>query len=133
MKVSVPELKLFLDEGVPRSVGHCFEEKGHTVIYFEDAAAPGSPDPLVATISMENDAVLVALDGDMRKLAQQHGVGRMRYKRLSLIKLSCPETEAASRVDQVMSLIEHEWALEPSQTERRMFIEIGTRVIRIYR
>lgn len=133
MTVVALDLKLFLDEGVPRSVGRCFEERGHTVIYFEDAAVRGSPDPLVATISMENNAVLVALDGDMRKLAQQRGVGQMRYKRLSLLKLSCPETEAASRVQEAMSLIEHEWAVESDPSKRRMFIDIGSRVIRTYR
>ena len=127
------ELKFFLDEGVPRSVGQCFEDGGHKVIYFEDAAVRSSPDPVVVTISIENNAVLVAFDGDMRKLAQQHGVGRVRYKRLSLLKLSCSETQAASRVRKAMSLIEHEWALEPEQSTRRMFIEIGTNVIRIYR
>lgn len=127
------ELKFFLDEGVPRSVGQCLEERGHEVIYFEDAAVRSSPDPVVATISMENNAILVALDGDMRTLARQHGVGRARYKRLSLLKLSCSETQAASRVRKAISLIEHEWALDSEPSTRRIFIEIGTNVIRIYR
>lgn len=126
-------MKLFLDEGVPKSVGLCFEDRGHEVIYFPDAAVAGSPDPLVATISIENDAILVALDGDMRKLAQGRGVGRMRYRRLSLIKLSCRETIAAGRVASAMSLIEHEWALAEPPSPRRLFVEIGDGFIRTFR
>jgi len=126
-------LKLFLDEGVPKSVGLSFEERGHQVIHFSDAAEPGSPDPLVATISMENDAILVALDGDMRKIAQQRGVSQRRYRRLSLIKLSCRETIAARRVAAAMSLIEHEWALADASSSRRVFIEIGDSFIRTLR
>ena len=126
-------LKLFLDEGVPKSVGLCFENGGHEVIYFPDAAEPGSPDPLVATISVENDAILVALDGDMKKLAQGRGIGRVRYRRLSLIKLSCRETIAARRVAAAMSLIEHEWALADTPSSRRIFVEIGDSFIRTFR
>lgn len=126
-------MKLFLDEGVPKSVGVCFEDRGHEVIYFSDAAEPGSPDPLIATISMENDAILVALDGDMRKLAQQRGIGQRRYRRLSLIKFSCRETIAAGRAAAAMSLIEHEWALVGSPSSRRLFIEIGNGFIRTFR
>ena len=128
-----PALKIFLDEGVPKAVGRCFHEHGHTVIDFHDAAVPGSPDPLVATISMENNAVLVALDGDMRRLAQRRGVGQRRYKRLSLIKISCHETEASRRLEEAMSLIEHEWALASDPSKRRIFVEIGTSFIRTHR
>lgn len=129
----MPGLKVFLDEGVPVSVGHCFAKHGHTVIYFKDAAVPGSPDPLVATVATTNDAVLVAIDGDMRRIAQERGIGQNRYKRLSLIKLSCPETEAVDRLKQAMSLIEHEWSLEKDPSKRRIFIEIGKTYIRTVR
>lgn len=126
-------LKLFLDEGVPESVGRCFSAVGHNVIYFKEAAVPGSPDQLVAAVSEANDAVLIALDGDMRKIAQRRGVGQRRFRKLSLIKLSCRETRAASRVQEVMSLIEHEWRLASDKSDRRVFIEIGNDVIRIMR
>ncbi len=94
---------------------------------------PGSPDPLVATVAIENVAVLVALDGDMKKLAQQRGIGQKRYKRLNLIKLSCLETEAVIRLKAAMSLIEHEWALASDSPNRRMFIEVGKGYIRTFR
>lgn len=128
-----PVLRLFLDEGVPDSVGRCFAKAGHTVIYERDAIAPGSADQLVCAVSEENDAILVALDGDMRQLAQRRGVGRRRFRRLSLIKLSCRETKAEERVNAAMSLIEHEWQVGSQSQDRRIFIDIDKSVIRTHR
>lgn len=128
-----PPLKVFLDEGVPNSVGACFARAGHTVIYLRDAIATGSPDQLVCAVAEANDAILLALDGDMRQLAQRHGVGRLRFRRLSLIKLSCRETRATARIEDAMSLIEHEWAVSAAQSDRRIFIEIGDSFIRTHR
>ena len=133
MNAAALGLKLFLDEGVPESVALTFEERGYKVIRFKEGAIPGSPDPIVATISTENSAVLVAFDGDMRKLAQQRGVGQSRYRSLSLIKLSCGEEEAPSRLQASMSLIEHEWARNTDVSTRRIFIEIGKSFIRTHR
>lgn len=133
MSLRVPPIRIFLDEGVPQSVGRSFVEAGHEVIYFHDAAIPGSPDQIVASVSEANDAVLVALDGDMRQIAQRRGIGRVRYRRLSLIKLSCRETRAAARVAAAMSLIEHEWALAADKSDRRIFIEISDNFIRTTR
>lgn len=73
------------------------------------------------------------MDGDMRKVAQRRGVGQRRFRRLSLIKLSCRETKAAARVDEAMSLIEHEWKIASQKSDRRIFIEIGDGVIRTVR
>ena len=122
MSRSRPVLKLFLDEGVPDSVGRCFAAVGHQVIHFRDAAVPGSPDQLVCAVSEANDAILVALDGDMRKIAQRRGVGHRRFRRLSLIKLSCRESRAAERVNAAMSLIEHEWQWGLKERDRRIFV-----------
>jgi predicted nuclease of predicted toxin-antitoxin system len=120
-----PTLKLFIDEGVPDSVGRAFLASGHKVVYLRDAIATGSPDQLVCAVSEANDAILVALDGDMRQLAQRHGIGQRRYRKLSLLKLSCRETRAAARVVQAMSLIEHEWNYSAGSNDRRIFIEIN--------
>lgn len=128
-----PVLRLFLDEGAPHSVGECFSSAGHTVIYFTDAAVPGSPDQLVCAVAEANDAVLVAFDRDMRVLAQRRGIGRNRFRRLSLIYLSCRETKAAARVQEAMSLIEHEWRLASGKRDRRIFVEVGDDMIRTFR
>src|SRR5262249_10588983 len=128
-----PTLRLFLDEGVPDSVGHTFMENGHEVGFLNRTIARGSSDHLVCAIADINNAVLVALDGDMKRIAQSYGIGSVRFLRLGLIKLSCLETIAAQRVQAAMSLIEHEWEIGRGKEGRRIFIEIGTDVIRTFR
>lgn len=128
-----PTLRLFLDEGVPDSVGHAFLEAGHEVHFLNRSLARGSSDQLVCAIADINNAVLVALDGDMRRIAQGHGVGSGRYLRLGLIKLSCFEPDAADRVRAAMSLIEHEWMFTEGREGRRIFVEISDRVMRSHR
>jgi predicted nuclease of predicted toxin-antitoxin system len=128
-----PILRIFTDEGVPDSVGDCFAACGHHVIRLREAVATGSPDPLVCAAAEANDAILVALDGDMRALAQRRGVGQRRFRTLSLIKVSCKVTRAGERIKAAMSLIEHEWLYGAEQADRRLFMEIGTDVIRTFR
>lgn len=84
-------------------------------------------------MSEANDAILVSHDNDMRQLARRRGVGQLRFRTLSLIKLTCRESRAATRVAQAMSLIEHEWAYGADNPDRRLFIEIGDAVIRTMR
>jgi len=128
-------LRFMLDEGVPDSVGEIFEKAGHEVIYLNKSQVimRGSPDPLVVQAAVANEAILVALDGDMRKIAQGHGVGKNRYRMLSLIKLSCFEPDAAGRVKSMMSLIEHEWDAGATDSGRRLHIEILDTVVRSMR
>jgi predicted nuclease of predicted toxin-antitoxin system len=128
-----PTLRIFTDEGVPDSVGDCFISHGHIVIRLREAVATGSPDPLVCAAAEANDAILVALDGDMRTLAQRRGIGQRRFRTLSLIKISCKVTRAGERVKAAMSLIEHEWLYSSDQDDRRLFMEIGSDVIRTFR
>jgi predicted nuclease of predicted toxin-antitoxin system len=130
---SRPTLRLFLDEGVPDSVGHAFLEAGHEVHFLNRTLARGSSDQLVCRIADINQAVLVAIDGDMRRIAQGHGVGSGRYLRLGLVKISCHEPDAAGRVRTAMSLLEHEWTVTDGNEGRRIFVEIGNQVIRSHR
>ena len=126
-------MRIFTDEGVPDPVGDCCISHGHVVIRLREAAAPGSPDPLVCAAAEANDAVLVALDGDMRSLAQRR---RNRPAALSQIKsnqTNCKVTRSAERVEAAMSLIEHEWLYSEGHADRRLFTEIGSDVIRTFR
>lgn len=110
-----------------------FASFGHIVIYLRDAIEPGSPDTLVCATAEANDAILVACDGDMRELAKLHGVGRMRFKKLHLIKLTTEAPRYDGRIKQAMSLIEHEWGICSKKGASRLFIEIQTDVIRTVR
>jgi hypothetical protein len=48
-------------------------------------------------------------------------------------KISCKITRANERVKAAMSLIEHEWLYSVDQADRRLFMEIGSDVIRTFR
>ena len=109
------------------------EQLGHEVIYFnESGIAKGSADPMVALAAQLNKAILVALDGDMKALAKGHGVSNSGFKSLNLLKLSCRESQAAARIEEAMSFIEHEWTKGKGR-ERRLFVDIGNEVLRSHR
>ncbi len=127
------KLRLFLDEGVPDAVGRTLTEAGHEVIYLRDCIATGSPDDLVCVAAEANEAILVACDGDMKHMVKRFGVGNGRFKKLSLVKISCDSPQAATRVKSAISLIEHEWAVSEGKSSRRMFVEIAKNSLRSYR
>lgn len=133
MTVIRPILRVFLDEGVPISVGQAFSDSGHEVIYLKDAVAPGSADALVCKAAEANNAVLVAFDRDMKGLAKRQRIGNERFRTLSLIRFDCRESRAAARTSEAMSLIEHEWLFREDVKDRRIFIFIGDTVIRTHR
>ena len=92
--------RFFIDQCVPESVAGVLESHNQEVVRLREKIAPESPDPLVAAVAETNDAILVTMDGDFRKLASRHGVGNKRYKRLSLLRFEhCIEAKTASRVE----------------------------------
>lgn len=127
-------MRFFLDEGVPDAVARTFRDFGHeAIILRESGLARGSSDQVVCTFAEVSDCILVALDGDMKQLARSNGIGAGRFAKLNLLKISCVEPAAADRVKEAMSLIEHEWQIDPGERTRRLFVEIGALVIRTCR
>lgn len=126
-------LRLLVDEGVPDAVGRAFEARGHHVTYANRSLARGSADQLVCMAALNDGAILVAADHDMKALARAMGANNQRFRTMSLIKLSCRKPEAAEKVKAAMSLIEHEWLCGTHRTGRRLWIEIQPAVIRIVR
>lgn len=117
-------MRFFLDEGVPRSAGRYLESEGFEVIYLADAIATGSSDDHVIIAALANDAVLIAQDNDMRTAAKRHGISNSRFKRLSLLKLSCPEPSAASTIKNALPHLRLEWDICCEKRARRLFIEL---------
>jgi len=126
-------LKVFLDEGVPHSVGANLTTEGHNVIYLAEAIKRGSPDQVVCKAAMENDAILIAHDSDMRTIARSHGIGQSRFRRLNLLKLSCKKTRSASRVAEALRLLVHEWNFGDYKRGRQLDMEVRDTVIRLNR
>lgn len=88
---------------------------------------------MVCVAALNNGAILVAADHDMKSLAKAMGASNQRFKSMSLVKLSCRKPEAAEKVNEAMSLIEHEWQCLAVRAARRLWVEIQPGVIRIVR
>jgi predicted nuclease of predicted toxin-antitoxin system len=133
--VSDPRLRVLLDAGVPTAVGLAFREAGHEPLFYNDVLPEKVPDDVVAATAIANDAILVAQDNDMKRLAKRYGEAPQsaRFARLHLIRLCCSAPQAANRTRHAMSLIQHEWAFTRAKSARRLWIDIGSHFIRSHR
>lgn len=132
--MKTPKMRLFVDHCVPESVPRLFESRGYEVIRLREKTAPDSPDALVAAVAEANDAVLVTMDGDFKAIAQRSGIGQRRFRSLSLIRFEkCRESNAAKRLEDALSLIEHEWTRGQGTRDRRIFVVITAETIRTHR
>lgn len=129
-----PTIRVLLDNCVPDSVGEVFRAHGHTIEYVRDILPVDSSDPLVATISEEQDLGLVSCDRDFNLIAPRIPLGkRSRYRKLSRISLECNEPQAASRLEAAMSLIEAEFEIAQKSKDKRMMIVIQNSGIKTLR
>lgn len=127
-------MRFLLDEGVPVSVGSVLERAGHEVILFDNSGlAKGTPDPVVCAAAQSHDAVLVAADHDMKRLAKGHGITNARFKTLGLVRFECKKPDCVARIDAALSLIEHEWTMVADGMCDRLFVVIGDNAIRTHR
>ncbi|GAA0779550.1 hypothetical protein E1180_05390 [Roseibium denhamense] len=136
MKKLHSKLKVLLDAGVPVSVGRKFEDAGHQVIFYQEVLAEKAPDEVVCTVAIENKAILIAIDADMKQFSKRYGkpdAAEGRFKNLNVIRLCCNEVMSSKRVEQSMSLIEHEWAYSAKKHARRLWLDIAAHNIRTHR
>jgi hypothetical protein len=99
------DLKVLLDEGTPILSATPFLSRGHQVIYHRDVLDNGARDELVAVTAILNNAVLIAIDLDMKKLVRRFGSpsNEARFNKLDLIFVGCDAVMAAKRLDHAMS------------------------------
>jgi predicted nuclease of predicted toxin-antitoxin system len=126
-------LRFFLDESVPDSVGATLAAAGHDVIYHRQALEQGVKDPVVCQTAMKNDAILIAVDGDMKQLSKRFGTTDERFKNLNLIMCACGPVMASKRIDHCLDIIKLEWEFANAKGGRRLWIEIGKHAVTTYR
>ena len=123
-----------MDQNVPDSVAAVFKDRGHTVLYLRDVLATDSPDEVVAAFSEAEDAVLVSLDGDFRRIAPRIPDSQQsRFRRLIRIALRCNPIQAETPLSLSMSLIEAEYDIAQARHDPRMIVSIGNSFIRTER
>ena len=124
-------MDFILDENVPRDMADMLIRHGHSAVYIRDYVPPGSPDPLVATIAQELNAVLISFDGDFQHIAPRVPQGqRSRFRTLSRIWMRCFEPDGADRLEQALSLVEAEFALAQLKADKRMLMWVATSYLR---
>jgi predicted nuclease of predicted toxin-antitoxin system len=124
-------MDFILDENVPRDVADMLLGHGHTAVFIRDYAPPGSPDPLVATVAEQLNAVLISFDGDFQHIAPRVPRGqRSRFKSLSRIWMRCVEPEGAGRLEQALSLVETEFKLAQGKSDKRMLMWVASSYMR---
>jgi predicted nuclease of predicted toxin-antitoxin system len=112
-----------LDENVPVGVADMLVQHGHDAQFIRDYVPPGSPDPLVATVAQELDAVLLSFDGDFEVISPRIPKGqRQRFRKLSRIWMRCAEPQAARRLQVALSLVMSEYELSKPNAPMRMWI-----------
>ncbi len=88
-----------LDENVPQDVADMLNGQGHKAEFIRDYVPPGSPDPVVATVSQELEAILLSFDGDFEVISPRIPKGqRKRFRKLSRIWMRCGEPQRDFRV-----------------------------------
>ena len=109
------------------------QRHGHSTSYINDYAPKGSPDPLVATVAEELVAILISLpgDGDFEKIAPRVLKGqRMRFRKLSRIRMRCGEPQAAKRLETALDLVATEFSLAQKRSDSRMMMTVGKSYLR---
>jgi predicted nuclease of predicted toxin-antitoxin system len=119
-------MNFMLDENVPQDVADMLIAHGHKAEYIRNYVPPGAPDPLVATVAEEFDAVLVSFDGDFERIAPRIPYGqRARFRGLSRIWMCCGEPQAAQRLEKALEFVEAEYNFAKTQRDTRMHIWVA--------
>ena len=126
-------MRFLLDENVPTSVATVLRDLGHRVERAIDVIPAGSPDPLLAAVSEEREAVLVSADNDFKSIGSRMRIGKGRFRRLSRIALKCSEYQAAQRLEKAMSLVEFEYRIAQESHDPRMIVIVAKSYIRTER
>jgi predicted nuclease of predicted toxin-antitoxin system len=128
-------ITVLIDEGAPVPVSLPFLEHGHRVICHSDVLDSGASDDLVVITAILNEAILIAVDADMKRMVRRFGSpnNSERYSKLNLIFIACNETLAAKRLDHAMSFVENEWSVCCEKTARRLWVDIGPHRLTSYR
>ncbi|WP_185020712.1 DUF5615 family PIN-like protein [Histidinibacterium lentulum] len=94
------------DHNVPESVPKLLIDRGHDVVRVREIMPVDAKDPVVAEAAMRAGRTLVTWDKDFN----HQRFMKPRFNDLSRIGFSCPEPEGASRLQEVLDLIEFTFA-----------------------
>ncbi len=122
------------DECVAESACKFLEERGHEVIRAKDTVPEGTEDPIVAKVAEDLAAILLTDDADFRTIIARRPDGqRRRFRKLSRVHLACKHSQAINRLAAAIALIEFEFELAQTRTDKRIIIDVKPTMIRTMR
>lgn len=134
MSARAKTLRTLLDAGVPDSVGDVLRTAGHEVILHREVLPDKTHDDVVCATALQNEAILIAQDGDMKAMTKRYGApSSPRFEKLNLIRLCCEGPLASARLEQSLDLVTLEWAFTLAKPSRRLWIDICPHFIRTNR
>jgi predicted nuclease of predicted toxin-antitoxin system len=127
-------MRFMLDENVPVDMAEMLIQHGHGAEFIRDYVPPGSADVIVATVSEQQNCVLVSFDGDFEAIAPRVPLGhRARFRKLSRIWMRCDEPDGASRLKGALDLLVSEFALAQARADKRLWFWVGREYLRTHR
>ncbi len=94
----------------------------------------GTPDPIVAKVSQDLEAILLTDDTDFDSFVAKRQDGqKMRFRKLSRIRLGCKHSQIVNRLEATIELIEFEYELAQGRKDKRIIIDIKPTLIRLLR
>ena len=110
------------------------EERGHKVLRARDRVPEGTPDPIVAKVAQDLDAILLSDDSDMTTIVARRPEGqRRRFRKLSRIHLGCEHSKVVARLAASITLIEFEYEIAQGRPDKRMILDLKPTLIRTHR
>ncbi len=126
---------LLIDENVPDSVARFFQERGHDVRLVRELFLGGTPDPVIARLGDQMEAIIVTWNHkDFKRLAARVPVGEStRLRHLGRINFRCNEAHGRRRAEELIDWIEFECAQVQQRRDRRLMMEILENTFRVIR
>lgn len=116
------------------SVCKFLEERGHEVIRAKKTIPEGTEDPVVAKVSQDLEAILLTDDSDYKAIISRRPDGqKARFRKLSRVHLKCRHSIAVDRLAAAITLIEFEYEIAQSRSDKRMIIDVQPTLIRTSR
>lgn len=108
-KAGKDQLRFFLDQNVPDSIGAYLQGRGHSVLRLRHHIPDNSPDPVVAMTALQAGRILVSCDKDFNGQRFQQA----RFAQLSRIGLSGPGPTLLPAVKKHIDIVEFQLSRIP--------------------
>ena len=121
MTVRERQLRFFLDQNVPDSIGKYLQGRGHSVLRLRHHIAEDSPDPVVGMTALKAGRILVSWDRDFtsQRFRQE------RFGELSRIGLSGAGPTLLAAVKEHIAVIEFQMARIPKGGRVVAHVQVG--------